>query len=363
MSKIKSKVKEKTISNILMRLLLMFGVLAATFKLLIDLDIKLLNLFIDFDGMYDLTISAFGAAFSVWMADLIWQRQKKKAEILEEKNSSIKERNINAETKKKTYTFWENKKFNYKTLWWVILILLCIMYVILRVTGKIPANKTIDNVVIPAGVILAIFPLISEVSFLGLSFKKEINDLKADVDKQFFDIRRDLSVSMNAFQNVNPIINNNYGELPSLKEVKNEIEKYNKTINGVDLSEGKDLEYLYNIDNDILFMFKVRYIIEKKINNIYTKVTYGEYYKYDSKIANINNIGLQTKIYILFNKKGGLVDLERYNIYEKNLEEKILEIVSICNRAIHGDSVDIKYVDFVKLKITNIFSNFDKILK
>ena len=260
--------------------------------------------------------------------------------------------------KRNKSNFFQGKEF--KTLWWIILIILCGVYTCLRIYGKIGKHDTLDTVVMATGVILALFPLISEVSFLGLSVKKEITDLKADVKDELLSIRSELiSVRMSNSQSMNPTINIG---LPSKEKIEEEIRKPNKISNNGDFSNEEYEEFINDMNEDIEYLKDVKYFLEKKIKRLidkeYKKLRVGTAVTdiiYGPRPTREREKGESEYNYYYRRAEWILINKEPLSTY-------VLNMLSICNRAIEEKRISKEYVLYVKKVKQEVFNQLDEVI-
>lgn len=232
------------------------------------------------------------------------------------------------------------------------MLLLCASYAILRICDILPKNSTLDNVVIPAGIILAIFPLISEASFLGFSVKKEINELKADMKDELINIRSEIvDVRISASQSVKTVVNNNNNnEPPSLKQVEedNNEAKRKKKLSIQDLKI-KNEEISNLIDNDVLFLLQAKYLIEKRVYRFYDEATI------------LKKTTLKDDIKQMFELPVIKKYIDDYSTYNLQISvDKIIQILNICIAFFDNNISDQEYIEFVKLNIDEALGLLDK---
>jgi hypothetical protein len=217
-----------------------------------------------------------------------------------------------------------------KSIWWLIL-LACITVYIYLVFDRIANQPTkIDYIVISLGIILVFMPFISEIEILGISLKKQIDNIKKDVDSGFIDIQKqllDIRISNNQISTMNQNINFT-GAVPTRDEVESA-----KTTT-------EDLDTNIDISPDLIYLFSIRYNLEQKIRKIA-----GLYKIEDAAYGSLLNI------------------LIKYEIIEINIRETINKVRNICNRAIHGEIISDEYVNYVKYVMPEIFVYLDKLIK
>jgi hypothetical protein len=225
----------------------------------------------------------------------------------------------------------------FKITWWIILLLLTGTILFKRydaiTTGQsVPA----DVFVFLIFVALMLVPIFSEIEFFGLKLKKEIEELKADINLKFGDIKNEIRTSQNQTLNQTIQAYGQYGppppdsKLPELEEEIDRIVKAKLQEHGVIIDQ--PLASRIDVPDDNLTMFKVRYNIETQLRRIWEN-------RFDEKAFDPRFRHQPTMRIIQ--------DLTKFEIIDNNFYGILREILSICNYAIHGEQVTDKQVNFV----------------
>lgn len=225
----------------------------------------------------------------------------------------------------------------FKITWWVVLLLLTGIILYKRfeaiTTGQsVPA----DVFVFLIFVALMLVPNFSEIEFFGLKLKKEIEDLKTDINVKFGDIKNEIRNSQSQTLNQTIQAYGQYGppppdnKLPELEEEIDRIVKAKLQENGVIIDQR--LTSRIDVPEDNLTMFKVRYNIETQLRRIWENRFYEK--SYDQRINHQPTMRI-------------IQDLTKYEIIDNNFYGILREILSICNYAIHGEQVTDNQVSFV----------------
>lgn len=221
-----------------------------------------------------------------------------------------------------------------KIIWWIALIGLTSIILYCRFDPIISGQSVpFDIFIFLIFVALMLVPIFSEIEFFGIKLKKEIEELKQDLNIKLGDIKN--IIRNNQTQTVHQTVQT-FGPPPpdnKLPELQEEIEK----ILSVKLKEHGVTTKItiagrIDVPQDNLLMFQVRFNIEKLIRNIWEKRF--ESSDVDTRFKNQP----MTQI---------IQDLAKFEIIDNNFYRILREILSICNYAIHGEKVTQNQVSFV----------------
>jgi hypothetical protein len=224
-----------------------------------------------------------------------------------------------------------------KITWWIILLLLTGLILFKRyeaiTTGQsVPA----DVFVFLVFVALMLVPIFSEIEFFGLKLKKEIEELKTDIKIKFGDIKNEIRNTQTQTLNQTIQAYGQYGppppdsKLPELEEKIDRIIKAKLQDHGVIIEQ--PLASSFDVPEDNLTMFKIRYNIETQLRRIWENRFDVQAFYQPFKHQPIMRI---------------IQDLTKYEILDNNFYQILKEILSICNYAIHGEAVTDNQVNFV----------------
>ena len=179
-------------------------------------------------------------------------------------------------------------------------------------------------------------PLVKEFSFGSLKIKKEIETTRAEIKKDLSDfkfemINSNLSNSLRQNLYVYPF------EAPSREEL-------NVVTQDIDEVEGdeEDSNQQIEVSQDEHYLFEVRQKIEKIVKRITTK----------HRIL-INSHSVAQFIFTVYQ-----LDFISAEVYHN-----INQVMTICNRGIHGEIVDQEYIDFVKKMFPTIQRSLESALE
>lgn len=220
----------------------------------------------------------------------------------------------------------------FKIAWWIILLLLTGFILYKRYEAITTGQSVIADVFIfLIFVALMLVPIFKEVDFFGIKLKKEIEDLKQDINIKLGDIKTEIKNSQvqtvhNTFQGFGAPSPDN--KLPELETEIDRIVKAKMKEHGV--ADNKSMREIVDVPDYNLQLFKIRYNIETQLRRIW-----GQYFDtidFDPGVAPVIKM---------------IPMLIQQQIIDIDFSEILKEILSICNYAIHGKSLTDKQVKFV----------------
>jgi len=220
-----------------------------------------------------------------------------------------------------------------KIIWWILLAGFFAYLLSQRYNSIISGAATpMDIVIFLILIALLAIPLFQEVSFFGVSLKKEFDNLKSEVKEQIINLRSDIQSTINMRTEISPHI---YFPYPPPDSELSAIEKGIQTIiaqtskeRGIEKPTPTTAESL--APEDTLYLFSVRYALEKELG----------------RILNARFAPLMPKGYI------EAIDIINYlrdrgNITQP-LHKAIREVYNICSIGIHGGEISEKSSEFVR---------------
>ncbi|HFQ5130163.1 TPA: hypothetical protein ACGUU0_004711, partial [Vibrio vulnificus] len=242
-----------------------------------------------------------------------------------------------------------NSSENFKLLWWAILLIALGVYLCGRYPVLIEGQANyFDTVVFLVWVAVALAPIFKDMKLFGVHLKQDIDQLKKDLNHQLammkVELQSSIEVSSSNSNHVhigaNPMVPASDADLPDIeKHIAETLKKYGvgKPTNGSTASLVGE-----SIDRTNVELFKVRYSFEKLVNN------YARLNDIDPRRNPFNRT-----IKLMANK--GTISFE--------LAEGILEIMAICNYAIHGEEVSSKQIKLVEKSANGLYEALKKSLK
>lgn len=234
----------------------------------------------------------------------------------------------------------------FKLTWWIIILTLTGLILFKRYPAimsglSVPA----DTFVFLVFIALMLLPVFSEISFFGVKLKKDIEDLKNDLQIKFGDIKSEIRNSQN--QTFNATIHG-FGPPPPDSKLPDLDTKIDRIIKSqVQKNEPNESNIEQNVPNENLDLFKVRYNIEKQLKRIWF-----------SRFGNHPSVGFQIRYQPIQNM---IKDLLIAEIIDLDFHGILLEILSICNYAIHGNDLTENQISFVRKNSKDVINFLYKI--
>lgn len=210
-------------------------------------------------------------------------------------------------------------------LWYIILLILSTSYVIYY-RFEIYELKEINakNLVFLLWLLLLVFPLFSEMEFLGVKVKKEVEKATEEVKESLQHIQSQIT----QIQMTNSIATNvNVGSDPLATEKKMDaLLQAVANIQQLRPNEITVTKFNAQDEDKSVFLFKIRLEIETALRDLCEKAGYNE----------------KTSIPQMVRY------LRRSEIISGMTPELILEVTKIANRGVHGEIVSDEYIKFVE---------------
>ena len=235
--------------------------------------------------------------------------------------------------------------FSYlKRRWWYLVLLISSTIFVLYCRNNINQLKEFNvmNLIFIIWLVLLILPLFSEMEFFGIKLKKEVEKAKAEVNDNLNDLRMqimDLKI-LNSNSNANTInVRNDF--LPSEQKLKDLLKEFitNSSPSVYNSSEAKSprnrdtstetgvpINIDFDIDEETVYLFKIRLFLEKILTNLCEKTSYNQHKSIFEMIQHLNRCEIIN---------GKTVDL-------------ISQIIKIATRGVHGEIVSKEYIGFIK---------------
>jgi len=220
----------------------------------------------------------------------------------------------------------------FKIAWWILLLGLT-GSILLKRFEAISTGQSVptDIFIFLIFIALMLVPIFSEIEIFGIKLKKEIEELKSDINIKLGDIKTEIQSNQTLNQTINA-----FGTPPpdnKLPELQEEIEKIvNAKLKEHEVKTEYKIAGQIDVPEDNLLMFQVRYNIEKQVRYIWEQRFKSNNLDSNTKTQPVNQI---------------IRDLNRFNIIDWKFYDILMEILSICNYAIHGEKTTDKQVAFV----------------
>lgn len=256
------------------------------------------------------------------------------------------------EEKKKSLSSISKRK-----LWYILLLLASSLYVFINRNniGNLTV-LTVQNLIFYLWLVLLFFPLFSEMEFMGIKLKKEVENVKKEIKDEIKELRFQISNSASATINYLPskeqlieTIEEIGIKIPQKENInKEDKESYNNKYDEAFLllkeaeeERMKTVNEAISVSEKAVFLFKARLSIETILSELCNKTGYNGSHSFNSMIK-----------YLVSNE-----------YITEALADIIFNIVGIANRGIHGEIVSTEYLDFVEFTIPEIIKRLQEINK
>jgi hypothetical protein len=217
----------------------------------------------------------------------------------------------------------------FKILWWIILLLITSFVVCLRFNAiKNGSAVPFDVSLFIIWVALMVVPIFSEIELFGLKLKREIEDLKSQINIKFGDLKNEIKLSQSQNFTANIL---GYGPPPPDNRIAGIQQQLDKLI--MDKVKHQDNVVPLEVPKESIELFKVRFNIEKEISRIWEGRYDGELDQYWRRKVPIYR---------------QIQDLQKYEIIDGILSGLLRDMLSICNYGIHGEDITKSQIDFVE---------------
>lgn len=214
-----------------------------------------------------------------------------------------------------------------KRKWWYLFLLIsCSIYVwYYRLEIYELSTFNARNLIFILWLILLIFPLFSEIEFMGVKVKKEVEKAKEEVKSSLQDIQTQI-MQLQLNNSIATNINLGYGTLPS----EQKLEELLKTVRGMQSSDSNTVvtkSANQTQENDkAIYLFKTRFEIETELKELCEKLGYE--WKWP----------VIKMVQMLF--KSGVIN--------GMTSDLIHQVYKITSRGIHGEIISDEYITFVQ---------------
>lgn len=234
----------------------------------------------------------------------------------------------------------KNKAVVMHTMWYLILLILGSIYV-WHNRFRIDDITKLDarSVIFLLWLILLFYPLFSELEIGSVKLKKQIKKIEEDqseIKENIHDLKFQIMETklINSANNTNNfMINSSLPSKEGLIKLENNIEK--NDLEDKDSKIDDDLD----ISEQEVYLFKVRLSLENIITGICNDL---QYIKKDSLSQTV-----------LF--------LTKKEIIPGNLTDIIIQTIKIANRGVHGEIIDMEYIQFIEKTYPKVLNQLKEI--
>jgi hypothetical protein len=207
------------------------------------------------------------------------------------------------------------------------------------------ANAT-DIAIFIIWIAVLVAPLFREVTFFGVSLKRELENLKNEVREQILNLRTDVQNTINMRQEISTHVYHPTpppdSELPDIEQRIKPIMEQTFKEHGMEKPILTPEEQL--VPKDTQYFFSVRYAIENELRRIWRllhtpKTNLWRYY--------ITHQWLERETHSL-----SVIQIAHYlvifEVINPQLANAIRNVLAICNQAVHGENVSDAQAKFVR---------------
>jgi hypothetical protein len=222
---------------------------------------------------------------------------------------------------------------NFKLVWWAILVVSLGSYLYLRQDQLVAGNPTyFDVVVFMVWISVCLAPIFKDVKLFGLQLKQDIEQLKKDISHQLALMKVELQSSIDvSSSNTSHVHINSSAPTPAndseIVDLKKQISETLKEFGiAKPTMEEQELFFASEVPQENIDLFKVRFSFEKLISE------YSRVVGIDSRRLPIHS---------------NLRELQKNGRVSSDIVRGVLEVIAICNYAIHTAQASKNQISFV----------------
>ena len=227
----------------------------------------------------------------------------------------------------------------FKVTWWLLLFGAVSGFLLQRYPALTSGTgNAVDALTVLVWFALALVPIFHEIDIFGVKLKREIQELKAEVGKQFAVLQTEVRTSVRT--EFSPQINIPYpapdSQLPDLEnQIKGAIESAFRE-RGVAAVPPEQIDF--QISDDVQYLFSVRLGLERELRRIWDS-TLREGWVHDARAT-------QSRRYQSIARMTD--NLVRAEILRPELGSALREVYAVCSPAVHGEDTSEAQVSFVR---------------
>ena len=227
-----------------------------------------------------------------------------------------------------------------KKLWYIFVLFLSSAYVF-HYRLEIYELKEINarNLIFLLWLVLLIFPLFSELEFLGVKVKKEVAEATGEIKESVQQLHTQIAqLQVSSSFAANFSISG--GTLPS----EEKMDELLKLVQELNAKAGEDNLHSFKeefIEDKNVYLFKIRLQIEKSVRELISRLDIP------------GPTPLSRQLYTLL----------RTEIISDNTFELAMQILKIANRGVHGEIVSDEYISFVQKTYPELMKQLNEALR
>jgi len=226
--------------------------------------------------------------------------------------------------------------FSIRRCWYLILLVASTLYVVLQRKSIGPLSvMTVQNLIFYIWLLLLFFPLFSEMEIMGIKLKKEVEKATKGVKDSITELKLQIMDLKISNSNANSLSLTFSGDVPSRQEVL----EINKKQQPQETGDKKELNTDEIVTDETVYLFKVRLTIERALRSFCERLNCDEH----SPIIQLLSVAVTN------------------NFIDRKTADYIRQIVTICNRGIHGEIVSNEYIDFVKSILPQVLDKINTV--
>ncbi|MFH4533203.1 hypothetical protein WMQ26_07930 [Vibrio diabolicus] len=218
---------------------------------------------------------------------------------------------------------------NFKIVWWAVLVFVLGFYLWDRYpTLSEGKASSFDMLAFVIWVGICLAPIFQEMNLFGIKLKQQVDEMKKDLSHQIAIMKTEIKSSIEVSNANNNQIYFQSGNVPPRdSEIPDLTEQIQSTLKSMGITSAQEEELDYDVDPINVEMFRVRLAFENVLR---------DYSGFDEKYNRRYSVG---KL---------LNNLRNYDAVSKNVLHGVMEVVSICNYAVHGEALSQAQIDFVR---------------
>lgn len=200
-----------------------------------------------------------------------------------------------------------------------------------------------DVVVFVTWIGVCLAPIFQEIDIFGVKLKQQIEELKKDVGHQLSILKTEIKSSIEVSNaNSNQIYFQAGATPPKDSEIPDLTEQIQQTLTQMGITPTQATQDDYGVDPIHIEMFKVRLAFENLLRE-YTGIDDEQRHRY-SVTMRLNR-------------------LRKYESISKQVLVGVMEVVSVCNYAVHGEDLTETQINFVRNSAPGLLKALRKELK
>jgi len=247
----------------------------------------------------------------------------------------------------------------FKIPWWVFITSFSGYIFYLR-WGQISTGNSapVDVFIFLVFVALLLAPIFQEISFWGLKFKQEVEQLKEYISTQNSILKSDIQNTISNSVNTHVTVSGTPPPDNQLPRLEERIRETLRDYLGEPPAhvEQDNFANILNVNERINFLFRTRYLIEKNLRDISNY--FGIEEDYSNRITEYSIKNIKRRPIPIYKLSSILID---HQILDPKIAHAIREVYAVCSPAVHGEEVTDAQFEFVRDLGPEIIRTLEKI--